>query len=200
MPGLVAPVGVVVNAKGSVLVLDSGPYRLIRVDPGSDVAKVAPVNGLDVAKDVVLEATGNAVVACGGTTAAGKVLRIFADSGETSMISADSALTGPVGGLFAVAVEQDGTILAIRRTQGGGGGFTFSAGTMFRIYPHTHVVTLLLEHNTLFEPNALAVAADRTILVCGGGGVFAIDPQTTAETKLTSTRAAGIAVVPPLRG
>jgi hypothetical protein len=50
----------------------------------------------------------------------------------------------------------------------------------------------------LADPTALAVAADDTVLVAAGGGLFAVHPQTGALTSLADTRGSRFAIVPPL--
>jgi hypothetical protein len=186
---LTDPLGLVVNASEAVVVLDRRPERLILMRPPLQ-PQVTRLKGLDGAQDIAAEQDDNVVVICDGPGGP-RVLRI-ADTGETSPLVQGGDLSGPTTSLVAVAVEQNGTILVLRKDQGPSGPAS-SGTTLLRVDPRTRTVTLFVRNKTLGNPNALAVAGDGTILAATGGGVFAFNPRTGDETNLTRTRAVSIA-------
>ena len=193
------PVGVAVGSDGAVVYLHRGASLLLEIDRPPGHPTPILVSGLGDPRDIALDASGGVLVVNRGSEG-DALVRISLPGGQQSKVASSAQLNGPVGGPVAVAVEHAGTILAIRPFQGAGGGFTFSAGTLIRINPQTHVISLVAEPSALADPRALAVANDGTILVAAAAGVFALNPANSQLSQLTESAVRSIAVVPSLPG
>lgn len=94
-----------------------------------------------------------------------------------STVASGGHLLGPVGGPVALTVAGDGTILAAVPSVGG-------AGTLVRVHPGTGGQTVMETSQDFADPMDLATAADGSILVVSGKGVFAIDLASGNRTRL----------------
>ena len=194
-----APVGLAVEKNGAILVLDKGTGSMTRTDPGGGATSSTFLVGLADPRDLALEGKDdNVIVVFDGFAEEAKAVRVSAATGQQSTIAAGGDLSGPVGGPVAVAVERDGTILAVRAFRFAGGGVTVSEGRVFRIDPDSGDVALLVGNYQLADPMALDVAADGSVLVAAGAGLFALDPATGAVTRLTDASVRRIVVVPTI--
>jgi hypothetical protein len=194
---IVAPIGMAVDRNGIIVFLyRDDKTRIGRVTLAGAWTGAAEVSGLTDPRGIALEANGDVVVACGGFGMDARVMRSAASNGQLSTVAASGSPSGPVGG--PVAVERDGTILAMRRFQGAGGGFTFSEGVLIRVNPRNGDQTSFTGASALSEPTALVVAPDGTIVVAASGGVVTVNPGTAARTVLTSQTVRRLTVVPVL--
>jgi hypothetical protein len=210
LPGfssLTRPVGVAVDRDGTVIVVDKEPASMVRLtrDGVRDVVAFtmsalisAPM--LDGAHDAAPEDTGD-VVACGEfsplATAPQPMAVRLTRSGSVDMIIGGIPINSTEGAQ-AVAIERDGTVIAACRARAAAGGSTVPVGRLIRSTPGPLAHRVFLESRDLRDPTALAVAADGTILVGAGPGLFAVHPQSGALTRLSDVSGARIAVVPPL--
>ncbi len=196
---IVGPIGMAVDRNGIIVFLyRDDKTRIGRVTLAGAWTGAAEVSGLTDPRGIALEANGDVVVACGGFGMDAKVMRSTASNGQLSTVAASGSLSGPVGGPVAVAVERDGTILAMRKFQAAGGGFIFSEGVLIRVNPRNGNQTSFTGASALSEPTALVVAPDSTIVAAAGGGVVAVNPATAARTVLTSQTVRRLTVVPVL--
>jgi hypothetical protein len=198
---LTTPVGLGVDRDGTIVVLHRGADAVLRIKPDG-TQDLVQLNGLGNPQDMALEPNGDVVLVYGFQhfSVQAKVARIDR-FGSIITVTVGDALNSPSGGPLTIAVEPDGTVLVARGFQGGGGGFTFSAGVLIRVDPQSGTQQTYVEKNVLHDPAALAVAADGTILVAAGEGLFAVHPQSGQAgdpTRLSPVSGARIAVVPPL--
>jgi sugar lactone lactonase YvrE len=161
--------GVAVEADGSVLV--AAQRALVRVDPATgNQTVVASGDSLAGPRGMALEAGGTVLV-----VAHRALLRI--DPATGSILNDIVEMFGATG----VAVDADRTILLA------GSAPSDDAGELLRINPATGTRTVVASGTLLREPWAVAVEADRHILVTSRrGGLVRVHPVTGEQTVLVA--------------
>ena len=200
------PRGLVVEASGAVLVIDSdgvNPFNaLFRVDPTSgnrtllsDFSNAAQGPVGDVGRGIAVEASGAVLVTDINAGTNGVLFRIDPITGNRTLLSDfGNPGQGAFGfNPFGIAVEASGTILVVNQDEGTGDN-----GALFRIDPTTGNRILLSDfgnagQGTLgFAPLGIAVEASGAVLVTDeeaetgtNGALFRLDPTNGNRTLLS---------------
>lgn len=190
-----APVGIAVEADGSILVADAdafgGTGGIIRVDPATGEQTEVSSGGLfSNPFDLAVESSGTIVVADPHARGAGAVIRVDPRTGEQQMVSsggeAPSALPLREVG---ITLDADGNILVVEQTLAGGAQ---GKGRVTRIDPADGARTAVSSDGMFASAVGVAVEADGNILVAdanafgGKGGVIRVDPATGEQTEVAS--------------
>jgi serine/threonine-protein kinase len=116
-PGFEVPIGIAVEADGSLVVVDSDLEAVVRVDPVSgdrtiiSDASTGSGPGFDTPNGIAVEADGSLVVVDFGLEA---VVRVDPVSGDRTIISDASIGSGPgFSEPLGLAVEADGSLLVV---------------------------------------------------------------------------------------
>jgi hypothetical protein len=191
VPPVTAPVGLGVEKDGVIVVLADDDGAVTRIGPGGAVLATTFLVGLGVPAGLAVAPDDDAVVIFNGLGEQAKAVGISRSTGRQSTIAGGGDLSGPLGGVVAVTVDSDGTILVLRPTMGSG-------GALFRIGARDGSVVPVAAGPELAQPSAVVAAADGTIIVAAGGGVFAVHPASGAPSLLTEQHVRSLALVPEL--
>ncbi|MFQ5820582.1 MAG: hypothetical protein ACE5I5_11385 [Candidatus Heimdallarchaeota archaeon] len=200
------PYGVVVEAAGTILVIDISARALFRVDPTTGVrtlfsdfgdATLGPQGATPA--DLAVESAGTILVIDWGvgTNGRGGLFRVDPTTGVRILLSDfGNSAKGPLGANPAgVAVETTGDILVTDLDA----GTNHLLGLLFRVDPVTGVRTLLSDFGSSTQgpsggnPWHMGVESSGTILVQDGclgpnvcyGDLFRVDPATGTRMILT---------------
>ncbi len=190
-----APVGVAVEADGSILVVDAdafgGQGGVIRVDPATGSQTEVSSGGLfSNPFDLAIESGGTIVIADPHARGVGGVIRVDPASGEQEMLSsgAEAPSSLPLREV-GITLDADGHILVVEQTLAGG---TQGKGRVTRIDPATGARTAVSSDGMFASAVGVAVEADGNIVVAdanafgGKGGVIRVDPATGEQTQVSS--------------
>ena len=195
----ISPVGIAVEANGSIVVADNGAVagrgKVIRVDPVTGAQTIVSTGGLFVRPfDIAVEASGDLLVVDAFASARGGVIRVDPGTGTQTMLSIGEiqASTTPLRAV-GIALETDGHILVAEQGLGGA-----VAGRVVRIHRASGARTVVSSGGAFVSPIGIAVEAGGTIVVADAnafgspddlvndGGVIRVDSVTGTQTKVSS--------------
>jgi sugar lactone lactonase YvrE len=118
-PGFKAPLGIAVEADGSLVVTDIDLRAVVRVDPTSGDRTIISDNttgtgpNLKVVWGIAVEADGSLVVTDSGLNALNATVRVDPVSGDRTIVSDNTTGSGPSFGQgpFGIAVEANGSLV-----------------------------------------------------------------------------------------
>lgn len=186
-PGFKGPLGIAVEADGSLVVIDRDLKAAIRVDPASgnrtivSNASTGSGPGFETPWDIAVEADGGQVVADCGLHALNAVVRVEPVSGDRTIVSDASTGSGedfgqgPIG----IAVEADGHLVVTDQ----------DIEAVVRVDPVSGDRTIVSDAHTgsgkEFEaPTGIAVEANGSLVVVDNGleAVVRVDPASGNRT------------------
>lgn len=198
------PIGVAVEASGSILVTDFSVLALFRIDPSTGERTIlsdfsdpgqGPLGGIPI--DAAIDSTGRVLVADqnAGTGVLGAIFEVDVVTGARTILSdfGDPG-QGPVDSVDSVVVDADDGILVVS-TFGG----SVDLGAIYRVEEGTGNRTLIADFGdedlgTLYNVRPATLAADaagilQVVTLPQGFGTFAllisVDPATGQRTLLS---------------
>ncbi len=196
----ISPVGIAVEANGSIVVADNGAVagrgKVIRVDPVTGAQTIVSSGGLFVRPfDIAVEASGDLLVVDAFASARGGVIRVDPGTGTQTMLSIGEiqASTTPLRAV-GIALETDGHILVAEQGLAGGA----DGGRVVRVDRASGARTVVSSGGDFVSPIGIAVEAGGTIVVADAnafgspddlvndGGVIRVDSVTGTQTKVSS--------------
>jgi streptogramin lyase len=178
---LVQPLGIAVNADGTIFVSDTGSLAIIRIDSLTGSQSVIANGGLiGVPFGIAIDRKGDLLIANGEA-----IIRLDPLKGEQTIVSAGGHFGSGVGYPLGVAVAQNGDLIVANV------GFP---SEIIRVNPRTGHQTLLSSGGCLKFPQAIAVDGKDIYLTdvatadgnFGIGAVIHVDLHTGRQTVLSS--------------